>query len=148
MCGICGKLIFREEVVDPSLIASMCLTLVHHGPDDEGIYTAPHIGLGQRRLSVIDLSGNATAPLSNEDGTVWVVCNGEIYNFQELRTGLRQRGHVFSTETDSEVILHLYEEYDTECLTKMRGMFAFALWDAGKKWLFAARDRLGKKPFC
>lgn len=148
MCGICGKLVFREEMVEPGLITAMCRTLVHRGPDDESIYTGPHIGLGQRRLSIIDLSETANPPLSNEDKTIWVVLNGEIYNFQELRLGLINRGHTFRTRTDTEVIPHLYEEYGTNCLEKMHGMYAFALWDARKEIFFAARDRLGKKPFC
>ena len=147
MCGICGKVNFSGAKVDEALIAKMCKTLIYRGPDDEGIYTAPYIGLGQRRLSIIDLSHQAVAPLSNEDRSIWVTFNGEIYNFQELREDLVRRGHVFATRTDTEVIVHLYEEYGTNCLAKLRGMFAFALWDAKKKRLFAARDRLGKKPF-
>jgi asparagine synthase (glutamine-hydrolysing) len=129
-------------------IAQMCGTMVHRGPDDEGIYTAPHIGLGQRRLSIIDLRPIASPPLSNEDGTVWVVLNGEVYNFKALREALSEKGHHFRTGTDTEVIVHLYEDYGTDCLNKLRGMFAFALWDSRKKQLFCARDRLGKKPFC
>ncbi len=117
------------------------------GPDDEGVYTAPYVGLGQRRLSIIDLRRNACAPLHNEDESLWIVFNGEIYNFQELRGELLEKGHIFRTGTDTEVIIHLYEEYGTHCLQQLRGMFAFALWDANQKLLFAARDRLGKKPF-
>jgi asparagine synthase (glutamine-hydrolysing) len=147
MCGICGKVSFKNNVVDRSLIANMCQRLIHRGPDDEGIYTSLHVGLGQRRLSIIDLSRGAVAPLPNEDGTIWVTFNGEIYNFQELKAELIEKGHVFRTATDTEVIVHLYEEYGTQCLTKMRGMFAFALWDSNQKRLFTARDRLGKKPF-
>jgi asparagine synthase (glutamine-hydrolysing) len=124
----------------------MCKTLVHRGPDDEGIYTAPYIGLGQRRLSIIDLRNIASPPLFNEDKTISLVFNGEIYNFKELRRELKEKGHKFATATDTEVIIHLYEELDLNCLSKLRGMFAFALWDANKKRLFAARDRLGKKP--
>ena len=120
---------------------------MHRGPDDEGIYIAPHIGLGQRRLSIIDLRRSAAPPLSNEDGTIWIVFNGEIYNFQQLRHDLLEKGHSFRTSTDTETIIHLYEEYGTECLQYLRGMFAFALWDAKAMRLFAARDRLGKKPF-
>jgi len=125
----------------------MCKTLVHRGPDDEGIYTAAYIGLGQRRLAVIDLSRRARPPLSNEDSSMWVVSNGEIYNFKELRDSLVERGHSFRSSADTEVIIHLYEEYGIDCLKHMRGMFAFALWDSQRKRLFAARDRLGKKPF-
>ncbi len=147
MCGICGKLTFSSEPVDPYLIARMASTLHHRGPDDERVYSAPHIGLGQTRLSIIDLNSNATAPISNEDNSVWVVFNGEIYNFQQLREELEEKGHRFRTRCDTEVIAHLYEQHGFDCLRKMRGMFAFALWDSSRKLLFAARDRLGKKPF-
>ena len=126
----------------------MCKTIVHRGPDDEGIYTAPHIGLGQRRLSIIDLAPGACPPLSNEDRSVWLVFNGEIYNFQELRKQLQERGYRFATNSDTEVIIHLYEDEGVACLQKLRGMFAFALWDKRREILFCARDRMGKKPFC
>ncbi len=148
MCGICGKLIFKDSVPEPGIIRAMCKTIVHRGPDDEGIYTAPHIGLGQRRLSIIDLEPSACPPLSNEDHTVWLAFNGEIYNFQELRKHLKGCGHRFTTNSDTEVIIHLYEEEGVECLLKLRGMFAFALWDKRREILFCARDRMGKKPFC
>jgi asparagine synthase (glutamine-hydrolysing) len=147
MCGICGKVSFEDTAVDPLLVTRMCQTLVHRGPDAEGVYTAPHVGLGQRRLSIIDLSSQAVGPLANEDRSIWVTFNGEIYNFRDLRADLLERGHDFRTATDTEVIVHLYEEYGVECLAHMRGMFAFALWDSRRKRLFAARDRLGKKPF-
>ena len=147
MCGICGKVEFRDVPVDRSLIHRMCETVVHRGPDDEGIHTAPHVGLGQRRLSIIDLRPEAAPPLSNEDGSLWVVLNGEIYNFREEREGLVAKGHLFRTAADTEVILHSYEEHGTGCLSRLRGMFAFALWDSRRKILFAARDRFGKKPF-
>jgi len=148
MCGICGKLIFKDVVPDPDSIRAMCKTIIHRGPDDEGIYTAPHIGMGQRRLSIIDLATSACPPLTNEDRTVWLVFNGEIYNFQELRKQLRGRGHKFTTNTDTEVIIHLYEDEGPACLQKLRGMFAFAVWDKRREILFCARDRVGKKPFC
>ncbi len=147
MCGIAGKLDFRGRVVDPDLVKKMCDTLIHRGPDDGKVHTGPYIGLGQRRLSIIDLRSSATAPLPNEDETIWVIFNGEIYNFQELRSTLKTKGHVFRTGTDTEVIIHLYEEYGYSCLDHMVGMFAFALWDSRHKILFAARDRFGKKPF-
>jgi asparagine synthase (glutamine-hydrolysing) len=147
MCGICGKVDFSGAEVERAIVARMCGMLVHRGPDAEGIYTAPFIGLGQRRLSIIDLNPRAVAPLPNEDGTIWVTFNGEIYNYRELRAGLARRGHTLRTETDTEVIAHLYEELGVECLGELRGMFAFALWDARRRRLFAARDRLGKKPF-
>ena len=148
MCGICGKVTFDGSVPDADLIDTMCRTLVHRGPDDQGVHTAPHVALGQRRLSIIDLSPTAAPPLANEDQSVWVVCNGEIYNYRENRDELIAKGHTFRTAGDTEVILHLYEEFGTDCLARMRGMFAFALWDARRKMLFAARDRLGQKPLC
>jgi len=147
MCGICGVVKFNGNEGNKNLIGKMCKTLVHRGPDEEGIYTAAYIGLGQRRLAVIDLSHRARPPLANEDSSVWVVSNGEIYNFNELRDSLVERGHSFRSSTDTEVIVHLYEECGIDCLKYMRGMFAFALWDAQRKRLFAARDRLGQKPF-
>jgi asparagine synthase (glutamine-hydrolysing) len=147
MCGIVGKVDFSGTLVERELLERMCATIVHRGPDDQGIYTAPGVGLGQQRLAIIDLDHRATAPLSNEDGSIWVTFNGEIYNFQELRSGLEERGHSFRTESDTEVLVHLYEEYGTESVHHLRGMFAFALWDQNVRRLFAARDRLGKKPF-
>jgi asparagine synthase (glutamine-hydrolysing) len=147
MCGICGKFTFSSAPVDSALITRMAATLRHRGPDEERVYSAPHIGLGQTRLSIIDLNKSATAPLANEDESIWVVFNGEIYNFQQLRQELQEKGHRFRTHCDTEVIAHLYEQYGFDCLQRMRGMFAFALWDSSRKLLFAARDRLGKKPF-
>jgi asparagine synthase (glutamine-hydrolysing) len=146
MCGIAGKFDFTGAIVEKSLIRHMCRELVHRGPDAEGIHTAPYIGLGERRLSIIDLSEDANPPLANEDCSLWVVFNGEIYNFAELRAGLIAEGHVFRTSTDTEVLLHLYEKHGTDCLRHLRGMFAFAIWDSTRRVLFAARDRLGKKP--
>jgi asparagine synthase (glutamine-hydrolysing) len=148
MCGICGKLIFEDIVPEAEAIRSMCDTLKHRGPDDEGVHVENHIGLGQRRLSIIDLASNACPPLSNENGTMWLVFNGEIYNFIELRRALQERGHKFATNSDTEVIIHLYEDEGVRCVHKLRGMFAFALWDSKREILFCARDRLGKKPFC
>ncbi len=110
------KLLFSDVVPVPDLIRSMCATITHRGPDDEGIYTAPHIGLGQRRLSIIDLRPTAAPPLPNEDESVWVVFNGEIYNFQTLREDLLEKGHRFRTNTDTEVIVHLYKEYGNAML--------------------------------
>ena len=123
----------------------MCAALVRRGPDDEGFYLAAEAGLCMRRLAIIDLD-SGHQPVSNEDGSVWVVLNGEIYNFREQRRRLEQRGHVFSTFTDTEVIVHLYEEHGTGCVDHLRGMFAFALWDQRKHQLLLARDRIGIKP--
>lgn len=146
MCGICGKLEFDPEAkVAPSLVKTMADAIVHRGPDDEGYYVKDQIGLGFRRLSIIDLSGGHQ-PLSNEDGLIWIVFNGEIYNYQELRAELISKGHIFKTKSDTEVIVHLYEELGSDCTKKLRGMFAFAIWDSLRKTLFLARDRVGIKP--
>lgn len=123
----------------------MCDVIAHRGPDDEGFYTDGGLAIGMRRLSIIDLA-TGQQPISNEDGTVWIVFNGEIYNFRELRDELRQRGHRFRTNSDTETIVHLYEEYGERCVEKLRGMFGFAIWDAPAQKLLLARDRLGKKP--
>jgi asparagine synthase (glutamine-hydrolysing) len=146
MCGICGKLNFdRESRVSPALLKSMADSIQHRGPDDEGFYVSGQVGLGFRRLSIIDLAGGHQ-PLSNEDETVWIVFNGEIYNYQELRLFLLSKGHLFKTESDTEVIVHLYEEFGEACVGKLRGMFGFAIWDERRKSLFLARDRVGIKP--
>jgi asparagine synthase (glutamine-hydrolysing) len=120
-------------------------TIRHRGPDDEGIYLGSQVALGHRRLSIIDVGGGHQ-PLSNENGTIWIVFNGEIYNFRELRAFLLSKGHVFKTQTDTETIIHLYEEFGPECLERLRGMFAFAIWDENEKTVFLARDRVGIKP--
>jgi asparagine synthase (glutamine-hydrolysing) len=146
VCGICGKLDFDPgATVERSLVLSMLSTIRHRGPDDEGTYCAPQVGLGHRRLSIIDLT-TGHQPLSNEDGSVWIVLNGEIYNYRELRPALEAQGHVFRTQTDTEVIVHLYEQYGRACVDKLRGMFAFAIWNARERELFLARDRVGIKP--
>src|SRR5246127_5635985 len=146
MCGICGKLVFDPAAtVSPALIKSMADTIRHRGPDDDGYFISGPVGLGFRRLSIIDLSGGHQ-PLSNEDGSIHIVFNGEIYNYQELRQYLLGRGHVFRTQTDTETIVHLYEELGEACVEKLRGMFAFAIWDDRGKSLFLARDRVGIKP--
>jgi len=146
MCGICGRLNFEKGAsVKPGLIRAMMDTIRHRGPDDEGLHIASEVGLGFRRLSIIDLS-LGHQPISNEDGTVWIVFNGEIYNYRELRSFLVSKGHVFKTQSDTEVIVHLYEEFGPQCLEKLRGMFAFAIWDENAKTLFLARDRVGIKP--
>jgi asparagine synthase (glutamine-hydrolysing) len=146
MCGIAG-IVSAESGLAPSeaAIHGMCQTIVHRGPDDEGMYVKGNVGLGIRRLSIIDLAGGHQ-PVHNETKTVWIVFNGEIYNFSQLRAELEKRGHCFYTNTDTEVIVHLYEDFGAECVTKLRGMFAFAIYDERKRQLLLARDRLGIKP--
>ena len=145
MCGIVGIMSFGERPVHLEELHQMCAAIVHRGPDEDGFYATRNAGLGMRRLSIIDLK-TGRQPISNEDGTVWVVFNGEIYNFQELRKDLEKHGHRFATTTDTEVIVHLYEQYGDDCVQKMRGMFAFAVWDERNTRLLVARDRLGIKP--
>lgn len=146
MCGICGYFNYNHnEPVKPEVIRRMCQTLVHRGPDDEGVFVSQKIGLGHRRLSIIDLS-TGRQPIFNEDGSLAIVFNGEIYNFLELRSWLEKKGHTFSTRTDTESIIHLYEEFGVSCLEKLNGMFALAIWDSKRQELFLARDRFGKKP--
>jgi asparagine synthase (glutamine-hydrolysing) len=146
MCGIAGFVgPPGSGEVEPDKIHRMCGTIVHRGPDDEGIYVNGSVGLGMRRLSIIDLAGGHQ-PIHNEDRSVWIVFNGEIYNFPELHEGLIQRGHQFYTHSDTEVIVHLYEDLGVEAIRELRGMFAFALYDFRKNSLLLARDRLGKKP--
>lgn len=146
MCGICG--IFNLEKPGPvsgELLKKMNGLLAHRGPDDEGYYCDDRAGLAMRRLSIIDLS-SGHQPISNEDGTVWVILNGEIYNFQELRNRLEAKGHIFKTKTDTEIVAHLYEDLGTGCVKELRGMFALAIWDKAAKRGMLARDRIGKKP--
>src|SRR5215831_14457731 len=146
MCGICG--IFETEqgkMVQRAKLKSMADTISHRGPDDEGFYTCGGAGLAHRRLSIIDLAGGHQ-PVANEDETIWIVFNGEIYNFQELNQRYLSSGHAFRTRSDTETIVHLYEELGENCFAEMRGMFAIALWDGRRKRLVLARDRLGKKP--
>src|SRR5881628_925864 len=145
MCGIVGKFSLDERPIDRGLIARIADRLSHRGPDDEGYYVSGPIGLASRRLSIIDLD-TGRQPISNEDGTVWVVLNGEIYNFVELRADLERRGHCFRTRTDTEVIVHLYEEEGAGLVEHLRGLFAFAVWDRRRRQLLLARDRLGEKP--
>ncbi|MBV9340115.1 MAG: asparagine synthase (glutamine-hydrolyzing) [Acidobacteria bacterium] len=146
MCGIAGIVNSdRSEPVDSAAIHRMCQAIVHRGPDDEGILVKQNTGLGMRRLSIIDVAGGHQ-PVFNEDRSIWIVFNGEIYNFPALRPGLEAAGHRFSTRSDTEVIGHLYEEMGAACVEKLRGMFAFALYDERQRKLLIARDRLGKKP--
>jgi len=146
MCGIVAAYRRSGEPVDSRVLAVMRDTLWHRGPDDEGLLVDGHVGLGHRRLSIVDLSPAGHQPMCNEDGTVWVTFNGEIYNYVELARGLKARGHQFSSHTDTEVILHLYEEEGEACVRHLNGMFAFVIWDRRTNTLFAARDRLGIKP--
>lgn len=146
MCGICGMVSLKNAVsLDPTLLDSMGQIMSHRGPDDGGEYRAEGVGLGHRRLSIVDLS-RGHQPMSNETGSVWIVFNGEIYNHAELKPGLIARGHQFRTDCDTETIIHLYEEYGEDCVNYLRGMFAFAIWNNDQKTLFLARDRLGVKP--
>ena len=145
MCGIAGILDLKGRAVEQPVLERLCTCLAHRGPDDEGFHVEGNVALGQRRLSIIDLS-SGRQPMSNEDGTVWVTFNGEIYNFLELRTELEAHGHRFATRSDTEVIVHAFEQYGTGCLERFRGMFAFAIWDQRRRLLFLARDRVGKKP--
>jgi len=146
MCGIHGILSLDDRYV-PELesLRAMAQVTQHRGPDDEGVYSDAHIQLGMRRLSIIDLAGGHQ-PIANEDQTVWAVCNGEIYNFRELRAELLEQGHLFSTSSDSEVIVHLYEQYGDHFVDKLNGMFGFAVWDVTRQRFLLGRDRLGIKP--
>jgi len=145
VCGICGIRECDDKPVDDKMLVTMCNLIAHRGPDDEGYYIAPGIGLGNRRLSVIDLA-TGHQPIHNEDETVWIIFNGEIYNHLEVRARLEQVGHHYYTQSDTETIVHAYEEYGLEFVNHLIGMFAFALWDARQQTLILARDRLGQKP--
>jgi len=146
MCGITG-IYDAHNRIDKQNLVKMTDEIIHRGPDDCGHYFNEQIGLGHRRLSIIDLSKNGHQPMSNEDGNVWIVYNGEIYNYIELRDELKKRGHIFKSKTDTEVIIHAYEEWKYDCLGRFNGMFAFAIWNENEKELFCARDRFGIKPF-
>src|SRR4051812_39456114 len=146
MCGIAGMFNrpARQSVAEGEL-RQMLAFLRHRGPDEFGILLDREVGLGSARLSIIDLGGGSQ-PIANEDETLWIVFNGEIFNYIELRADLEARGHLFRTSSDTEVILHLYEEFGPECLQKMNGQFAIAIWDTQRRRLFLARDRLGVRP--
>jgi len=146
MCGIAGIYNLADKPVPAEQVRGMCDLIRHRGPDDSGMWIDGPVGLGHRRLSIIDLSPRGRNPMPNEDETLWIIFNGEIYNYRELRPGLKKRGHVFRSETDTEVILHLYEEQGPGCLAHLNGMFAFALWDGRERRLLLARDRFGVKP--
>ncbi|HKM84435.1 MAG TPA: XrtA/PEP-CTERM system amidotransferase [Candidatus Acidoferrum sp.] len=146
MCGICGIFEYeRRTDIPDEVVHRMNQTMVHRGPDDGGLFIGPGIGLGHRRLSIIDLAGGHQ-PMSNEDGTIWVLLNGEIYNYPDLHAELLQRGHKFKSKSDTEAIVHLYEDHAEDCFAKLRGMFSIALWDSRQRKLVLARDRVGKKP--
>jgi len=145
VCGIAGIVRWNRAPVFEHEIRSMCGAMVHRGPDEEGVYLDEGVALGMRRLSIIDL-GNGQQPISNEDSSIWIVFNGEIYNYRELRRQLEQRGHVFRTASDTETIVHLYEDFGERAVDHLRGMFAFAIWDTRRQELLLARDRLGIKP--
>src|SRR3954451_7490295 len=145
MCGIAGFLTDPELVPERGLVRRMCDRLRHRGPDGEGYYCAPGVALGHRRLSIIDVEGGSQ-PMGNEDGSIQIVFNGEIYNFLELRQDLVKKGHRFATRSDTEVLVHLYEEVGERLPEFLNGMFAFAIWDGPRQQLFLARDRFGKKP--
>jgi len=147
MCGICGIFFAnREWRVQGDVLARMNRRILHRGPDDEGFFVEENVGLAMRRLSIIDVK-SGHQPLANENRDVWIIFNGEIYNHAELRENLEARGHQYRTRSDTETIVHLYEEYGSDCVTHLRGMFAFVIWDRRRRVLFAARDRLGIKPF-
>jgi asparagine synthase (glutamine-hydrolysing) len=146
MCGIAGILEFgRDTRASAAALREMCSVISHRGPDDDGFYTDGAVGIGMRRLSIVDVAGGHQ-PISNEDGTLWIVFNGEIYNHLALREPLIARGHRYNTHSDTETVIHLYEEYGADCVQHLRGMFAFAIWNRNTKTLFIARDRLGIKP--
>lgn len=155
MCGICGKISYDGETVEEDLLKKMCRSFSYRGPDDEGIYISScegsrnqerSVGLGHKRLSIMDLSQAGHQPMCNEDGTIWITYNGEIYNFKELRSDLEKRGHKFKSDTDTEVILHMYEEEGIDAVSHFNGMFAFGLWDEKLSRLWICRDRIGIKP--
>src|SRR5882672_244800 len=145
MCGIAGIVRSDRSHVDQALLARMCAAIRHRGPDDDGFYVNGPVGLGMRRLSIIDLKGGQQ-PIHNQDRTAWIVFNGEIYNYRELREKLEKLGDTFYTNSDTEAIIHAYDRYGPDCPKHLRGMFAFAIWDERTQELFLARDRIGKKP--
>jgi asparagine synthase (glutamine-hydrolysing) len=145
MCGIVGIVRNDKSDVDQALLGRMCAAITHRGPDDDGFYLNGPVGLGMRRLAIIDLK-SGQQPIHNQDRTAWIVFNGEIYNYRELRDKLEKLGHSFYTNSDTEAIVHAYDQYGADCPNHLRGMFAFAIWDERTQELFIARDRVGKKP--
>lgn len=146
MCGIAGLFNLAGAPIQSARVRAMCDLIEHRGPDDSGLWCDGPVALGHRRLSIIDISPRGHNPMPNEDEAVWLTFNGEIYNYKELRAGLLQQGHIFRSETDTEVIIHLYEEKGPDCIAALNGMFAFALWDKPRSRLLLARDRFGVKP--
>src|SRR6476646_5399380 len=145
MCGICGQFNFASNApVDPEIIRRMAGSIAHRGPDDEGYFVSGPIGLGFRRLSIIDLAGGHQ-PMADPEQTVWVIFNGEIYNFKELRVELEQHGHRFRTQCDTEVIVHGYKQWGTGLFDRLNGMFGLAIWDVRRNLLVVARDAMGIK---
>src|SRR5918997_4246191 len=145
MCGVVGIVRPAGRAADGDLLARMNEAILHRGPDEEGTYLRGRAGMAMRRLAIIDLAGGQQ-PISNEDGTAWIVYNGEIYNYRELKAELEGLGHRFRTDCDTEAVVHAYEEWGQDCPKHFRGMFAFAIWDERKEELLLARDRVGKKP--
>jgi asparagine synthase (glutamine-hydrolysing) len=145
MCGIVGIVNQNPRSVEREILEKMNRAILHRGPDEDGFYLKENVGLAMRRLAIIDLAGGQQ-PMHNPAKTAWLVFNGEIYNYRELRADLEKSGHEFYTKSDTEVVLHLYDEYGADCVTYLRGMFALAIWDEREKSLFLARDRVGKKP--
>src|SRR5262245_43072584 len=145
MCGIAGLVDYRRPIEEPTLRA-MEQSLLHRGPDEGSIWLGQHVGLAHRRLRIIDLSPAAAQPMSNEDGRIRLIFNGEIYNFKPLREELLKLGHQFRSRCDTEVLVHGYESWGLDLIARLRGMFVLAIWDENKQLLLLARDRLGKKP--
>ena len=145
MCGIAGKLHWRPTLVN-NPVTAMCERMAYRGPNDKGLINLENIALGHQRLSILDLSTKAKQPMVSADGRYYIVYNGEVYNFQEIRNELKRCGYVFKSTSDTEVVLYSYSEWGVECLKKFKGMFSLAIWDAKRKEMFLARDRFGQKP--
>src|SRR5258707_3301404 len=145
MCGICGLAYSDHKPGDRAILEKMNAAIRHRGPDSDGFHVGEGVGLATRRLAIIDVKGG-DQPIPNEEKNIWIVFNGECYNYPEMRAELERRGHRFATQTDTECVVHYYEDEGDDCVRRLRGMFAFALWDTRKRRLLIARDRLGKKP--
>src|SRR5258707_6242583 len=145
MCGICGLSYSTNQKPERVLLEKMNAAIAHRGPDSDGFHVDSGVGLAMRRLAIIDVS-SGDQPITNEDESIWIIFNGECYNYPEMRAELERRGHHLVTKTDTECIVHFYEEEGDDCIKRLRGMFAFALWDDKKQRLLFGRDRLGKNP--